>query len=80
MTLGVVGPFIEPIKGLRGDRVEIIELVDRLRIEVYQHTMHSDLFDDMGGEVRVEFSYPHSSAAGRGGWHSARHPLVAMVL
>ena len=37
--LGVVWPLIEQIKGLRGDRVKIIELVDRLRGEVYQHTM-----------------------------------------
>ena len=55
--LRVVGPLMEPIKRLRGDRVEIIELVDRLRVEVYQHPMHPDLFHDMGGEVGVEFSY-----------------------
>ena len=55
--LRVVGPLIEPIKRLRGDRVQIIELVDRLRTEVYQHSMHPDLFHDMGGEVSVEFSY-----------------------
>ena len=55
--LGVVWPLIEPIKRLRADRVKIIELVDRLLAEVYQHTMHPDLFDDMGGEVGVEFSY-----------------------
>ena len=55
--LGVVWPLIEPIKRLKGDRVKIIELVDRLRAEVYQHSTHPDLFDDMGGEVGVEFSY-----------------------
>ena len=55
--LGVVWPLIEPIKRLKGDRVKIIELVDRLRAEFYQHTTHLDLFDDMGGEVGVEFSY-----------------------
>ena len=55
--LRVVGPLIEPIKRLRWDRVKIIELVDRLRTEVYQHSMHPDLFHDMGGEVGVEFSY-----------------------
>ena len=54
--LGVVWQLIEQIKRLRGDRVKIIELVDRLRAEVYQHTTHSDLFDDMGGEVGIEFS------------------------
>ena len=42
--LGVVWPLIEPIKRLRGDLVKIIELVDRLRAKVYQHTTHSDLF------------------------------------
>ena len=55
--LEVVWSLIEPIKRFRGDRVKIIELVDRLRTEVYQHTTHSDLFDDVGGEVGVEFSY-----------------------
>ena len=55
--LGVVWPLIEPIKRLRGYQVRIIELVDRLHAEVYQHTTHPDLFDDMGGEVGVEFSY-----------------------
>ena len=55
--LGVVWLLIEPIKRLRGDQVKIIELVDRLRAEVYQHTTHPDLFDDVGGEVGVEFSY-----------------------
>ena len=55
--LGVVRSLIEPIKRLRGDRVKIIELVDRLRAEVYQYSKHPDLFDDMGGEAGVEFSY-----------------------
>ena len=55
--IGVVWPLVEPIKRLRGDRVKIIELVDRLRVEVYQHTAHLDLFDDMGGEVGLEFLY-----------------------
>ena len=55
--LGVVWSLIEPIKRHRGDRVKIIELVDRLRAEIYQHSKHPDLFDDMGGEVGVEFSY-----------------------
>ena len=55
--LRVVWLLIEPIKRLRGDRVKIIELVDRLRAKVYQHTMYPDLFDDMGGEVGIEFSY-----------------------
>ena len=61
--LGVVWPLIEPIKRLRGDRVKIIELVDRLHAKVYQHTTHLDLFDDMGGEVGVEFSY-HTRRSG----------------
>ena len=55
--LRVVGPLMEHIKRLRGDQVKIIELVNRLRTEVYQHSMHSDLFHDMAGEVGVEFSY-----------------------
>ena len=55
--LRVVGPLIEPLKRLRWDWVNIIKLVDRLCAEVYQHTTHPNLFDDMGGEVGVEFSY-----------------------
>ena len=55
--LGVVGPLIESIKRFGGNWVKIIKLVDRLRAEVYQHATHPDLFDDMGGEVGVEFSY-----------------------
>ena len=51
--LRVVGLLTEPIKRLRWDRVKIIELVDRLRAEVYQHSTHPDLFHDMGGEVGV---------------------------
>ena len=55
--LRVIGPLVEPVKRLRGDLVKIIKLVDRLCAEVYQHTTHLDLFDDVGGEVGVEFSY-----------------------
>ena len=55
--LRVVWQLIEPIKRFRGNWVKIIELVDRLRAEVYQHTTHPDLFDNIGGEVGVEFSY-----------------------
>ena len=47
--LGAVWPLIVPIKRLRGDRVKIIELVNRLCAEVYQYTTHPDLFDDIGG-------------------------------
>ena len=47
--LRVVGPLIESIKRLKGDRVKIIELVNRLRAEVYQHSTHPDLFLDMEG-------------------------------
>ena len=54
---GVVRPLVEPIERLRGDRIKIIKLVDRLRAEVYQHTPHPDLLDDAGGEVGVEFSH-----------------------
>ena len=55
--LRVVGLCMEPIKGLRRDRVEVIKLVDRLCVEVYQHSAHPNLFHDMGGEIGVEFSY-----------------------
>ena len=55
--LGVIGPLVEPIERLRGERIKIIKLVDRLRAEVYPHTPYLDLLDDVGGEVGVEFSY-----------------------
>ena len=53
--LGVVGLLVEPIERLRGDRIKVIKLVDRLHTEVYQHTPHPNLLDDLGGEVGVEF-------------------------
>ena len=55
--LRVVGPLMEPIKGLRRDRVKVIILVDRPHAEVYQHAAHPNLFHDMGGEIGVEFTY-----------------------
>ena len=53
----VVGLRMEPIKGLRGNWVKVIISVDRLCTEVYQHPMHSNLFQNMGGEISVKFSY-----------------------
>ena len=55
--LGVIEPLVESIERLQGDRIKIIKLVDRLPAEVYQHTPHPDLLDDVGGEVGVEFSH-----------------------
>ena len=53
--LGVVGVLVKPIKRLRGDMVKIIIVIDRLPTEVDQHTPHSNLLDDVGGEIGVEF-------------------------
>ena len=55
--LGVVGVLVKPIKRLRGDMVKIIIVIDRLRTEFDQYTPHSNLFDDVGGEIGVEFSH-----------------------
>ena len=55
--LGVVGALVKPIKRLRGDMVKIIIVIDRLRTEVDQHTRHSNLLDDVGGEIGVELSH-----------------------
>ena len=55
--LGVVGSLVKPIKRLRWDMIQIIIVIDRLRTEVDQHTPHSNLLDDVGGEVGVEFSH-----------------------
>ena len=56
-NLGVVGALIKPIKRLRGDMVKIIIVIDRLCTEVDQHTPHSNLLDDVGGDIGVEFSH-----------------------
>ena len=53
----VVGSLVKSIKRLRGDMIKIIKVVDRIRAEVYQHTLYPDLLDDVGGEVGVEFSH-----------------------
>ena len=55
--LGVVGSLVKSIERLRGDMIKIIKVVDRLQTDVYQHTLHPDLLDDVGGEVGVEFSH-----------------------
>ena len=55
--LGVIGSLVKSIKRLRGDVIKIIKMFDRLRTEVDQHTPHSNLLDDVGGEVGVEFSH-----------------------
>ena len=54
---GVVGSLVKSIKRLRGDMIKIIKVVDTLRAEVYQHTPHPDLLDDVGGEVGIELSH-----------------------
>ena len=53
--LGVVGALVKPVKLLRGDMTKIIIVIDRLCTEVDQHTPHSNLLDDVGGEIGVEF-------------------------
>ena len=37
--------------------IKFIIVIDRLRTEVDQHTSHSNLLDDVGGEVGVELSH-----------------------
>ena len=56
-NLGVVGALVKPIKRLRENMVKIIIVIDRLRTKVDQHTPHSNLLDDVGGEIGVEFSH-----------------------
>ena len=55
--LGIIGSLVKSIKRLRGDMIKIIKVVDRLRTGVDQHTLHSNLLNDVGGEVGVEFSH-----------------------
>ena len=72
---GVIGPLVEPIERLRGDRINIIKLVDRLHAVVYQHTTHPDLLDDVGGEVGVEFSHHNHRSWMR--WLAKRPPSLS---
>ena len=37
--------------------IKIIKVIDRLRNEVDKHTPHSNLLEDVGGKVGVEFSH-----------------------
>ena len=37
--------------------IKIIKVADQLRTEIDKHTPHSNLLDDVGGEVGVEFSH-----------------------
>ena len=56
----VVRVLAKLIKGARWDMLEAIVAIDRLRAEVDQYTSHPDLFEDVGGEVGVEFpNYAH---------------------
>ena len=59
----VIGLRVEPINGLGGNWVKVIILVDRLRTEVYQHSAHSNFFQNVGGEIGVEFLY-HTRGSG----------------
>ena len=52
----VIELHMEPIKGLRGNWFKVIIFVDRLRAEVYQHPAHPNIFQNMGGEIGVNFS------------------------
>ena len=74
--LGVIMPLVEPIERLQGDRIKIIKLVDRLRAEFYQHTPHSDLLDDVGGEVGIEFLHHTHHSWTR--WLEKRPPSLSL--
>ena len=55
--LRVVRALVKPIKRLRGDMVKIIIMIDQLRTEVDKHTPQTNLLDDVGGKIGVEFSH-----------------------
>ena len=58
--LMVVRVLAELSEGARWHMLEAIVAIDRLRAEVDQYTSHPDLFEDVGGEVGVEFpNYAH---------------------
>ena len=59
---GVVGALVKQIKRLRGDMIQTIISIDRLRTEVDQYSPHSNFLDDVGGEIGVEFlHHTHNS-------------------
>ena len=49
--LGVVGALVKPIKRLRGDMIQTIIAIDRLRTEVDQYSPHSNFLDDVGARL-----------------------------
>ena len=73
--LGVIRQLVEPIERLRGDKIKIIKLVDRFHVEVYDHTQHPNLLDDVGGEVGVEFSHHTRRSWTR--WLAKRPPSLS---
>ena len=46
--LWIVRVFVMPIKGLGVNRLKVVIVVDRVRTEVYQHPMDTDLLEHMG--------------------------------
>ena len=42
--LRIIRVLVKAIKGLEGDRLKIVIVVDRVCTEVYQHSMDADLF------------------------------------
>ena len=67
----LIGLRMEPIKGRGGHWVKIVIMVDRLYTEVYQHPVHSNLFENIGGEISVKFLY---HTRGNGMWRLTQCP------
>ena len=77
--LMVVRVLAELSEGARWDMLEAIVAIDRLRAEVDKYTSHPDLFEDVGGEVGVEFlNYAHGRWAR--GLAQRGQPLASIVL
>ena len=73
--LEVVRLRMEPIKGLRGNWFKVIVMVDRLRTKAYQHPVHLNLLQYMGGEIGVEFSH-HTCGSWFRGLAQCPPPLI----
>ena len=74
----VVGAFLESLIGIFIDRLQVIELIDRLRAKVYQNPLTLTFFVTWAARLALN-SRTTIVAVGIGGWQSAFHPFFAIV-
>ena len=69
---------MEPIIFFGINQLEVIKLINRIHIEVYQNPTHSDFFSTWEAKL-VYNSHTTIVAADLGGCQSTFHPLFAIV-